>query len=127
MAIKQHGGLTWRAEPFGIDQRIAGALNKFGGRHAGCAQFITDESGGFADVRLVFGKGADAGNAEEGFQAFEKFGAIERLHTCSLAQQTPGGADDRLLSSARSLDCAALGGRQKTIVHPTWRYDESGR
>jgi hypothetical protein len=73
MAVKQDGGLTGSAQPFGVNQRVAGAFDQSGGRHAGRLQFIANKFGGAADIGLVLGERADAGNAQERFQAFQFF------------------------------------------------------
>ena len=76
VAVEKDGRLAGRAEPFGIDQGVAIAFNQAGGGHAGGAQLADGEFGGAADVELVLGEGADAGNAEEGLEAFEKIGLM---------------------------------------------------
>ena len=68
VAVKENGGLAGRAQPFGVDQRVAaaGIFDQFRGSHAGGAQLVQGEVGGAADVGLVFRQRADRGDAEEG-------------------------------------------------------------
>ena len=76
VAVEQERRLARRAQPFRVDQRIALAFDQFGDGHPGRAQFVDGEFGRAPDVRLVLGKRADAGNAEEGFQSFQEVGLV---------------------------------------------------
>ena len=69
---KQQRRLTRRAQPFGVNQWIALALDQL--RPGACplsAVRSRTNSAALANVGLVLGQRADAGNAKESFQAFE--------------------------------------------------------
>ena len=76
VAVEKDGGLARRAQPFGVDQRIAVAFDQLGGGHPRRAQLVQGELGGAPDVGLVLGQRADAGNAQEGLQAFQEVGLV---------------------------------------------------
>jgi hypothetical protein len=72
MAIAQHCRLTLRVEPVAINERITRGGDDVDILHAGTAQTFGHEMRGAGDVRLVFGKRADTGDAEELLQLFEE-------------------------------------------------------
>ena len=84
MPVEEDGRLPRRAQPFAIHQRIAFAFDQLGGQPRG-AQLVARELGGAADIGLVLGKRADAGNAQEGLQSLEKLGLVLLVivHGCS--------------------------------------------
>ena len=72
MAVTQHGRLAGRVQPICIDQRMVRGLDDLDIFEAGFAQAVGDEFGGAPDIGGMLGQGADAGNAEKGFQLFKK-------------------------------------------------------
>ncbi len=71
MPVEQHRGLARRAQPFGVDQRIALAFDQLRLLQSGALQLAAHEFGRPLDVRLMLRQSADARDAQEGFQTFQ--------------------------------------------------------
>ena len=70
VSVDEDGGAARLVLVFGDDDGVAGGwVNRW--RQAASGQLVGDELGAALHVGLVIGLGGDAGDAEEGFKAFE--------------------------------------------------------
>src|SRR5579864_7289362 len=114
MPIQKDSRLSWRTQPFGVDQRIPLALDQLRLLQTSLFQLAAHELGRFLDVRLVLGKGADTRNAQEGFQALQiilmvlfvvihPYLILNVLNTTPRALGSPGTSVVRLTSISSSI------------------------
>ncbi len=67
MRIAERGRLARRMQPVGIDQRMPLGCDDLDVLHPNAAQFVGHIVGRPLHIRLVFRRGADAGNAQQVF------------------------------------------------------------
>ena len=70
--VAEHRRLAGSMQPVGVNQRMALGRDDLDVLHADAAQIVGHEVGGLVHIGLVFGEGADAGNAEKIFEFVEK-------------------------------------------------------
>ncbi len=76
VAVEQDGGRAGGMEVVGVDEGVACGLDDLDVVHADAGEFGGEEGGGGEDVGGVLGEGADAGDAEEGFELVEGLIAV---------------------------------------------------
>ncbi len=65
VAVEKDGWFARRVESFGIDERVQRRGNDFNRFKSGGTEIVGDPVGSALDVGLVFGLGADAGDAKK--------------------------------------------------------------
>ena len=65
MPVQKERGLAGRAQPFGVDQRVALPLNQFGAGNPGIPKTVAHELGGAPHISKMFRIGANTRNPQE--------------------------------------------------------------
>jgi hypothetical protein len=65
MTVEKNGGFAGGLEGFGINERVESGGDDFNGSETRGTEMVGDPACGAFDIRLMFGFGADAGDAEK--------------------------------------------------------------
>ena len=72
MAIEQNCRLARRAQPFSVNHGVARAFHQLNFMQSGGPKFVRDELSGLQNIGFMFGRGANAGDAQKRLKSLQQ-------------------------------------------------------